>query len=92
MKRLRARKRVPTHFRPAPILEAHLLFVWDAFWELNTERPMAFALGPIPGRAIREHAEFTGIVGDAFDGFRTLIRALDAEYLKRNAPSKDKKR
>lgn len=74
------------------MIEMHLLFVWDAFWELNTERPMGFALGPIPARAIREHAEAAGIFGDAFDSFRTVIRALDAEYLKRTAPSKDKKR
>jgi len=67
-----------------PALEArpevadHLVFVWQAFWELNSDRAIGFAAGRIPFSAIDSYASRYGIHDiDAFDRFRTLIRAME---------------
>jgi hypothetical protein len=39
------------------------------------------AVGPIPRSAIRDYADEFGIVGDRFDEFHAIIRAMDSEYL-----------
>ena len=59
-----------------------LQFLWDAFWELTTERPMGMAgEGRIPGSAIREYAREHGYYSDDARWFREVIREMDAEYL-----------
>lgn len=59
-----------------------LQFLWDAFWELTTERPMGMAgEGRIPGSAIRHFAEDHGLYRDDARWFREVIREMDAEYL-----------
>lgn len=63
-------------------------FLWDAFWELTTERPMGFgAEGRIPYAAIRDFARDHKLFGDAAAWFRTVMREMDAEYLGIRAPS-----
>lgn len=51
-------------------------------------------VGPIPRSAIKDYAAEYDIVGDAFDKFARIIRAVDLEYMKQvNSsslkPSKD---
>lgn len=59
-----------------------LQFLWDAFWELTTERPMGMAgEGRIPASAIREFARDHGFYSDDARWFREVIREMDAEYL-----------
>jgi hypothetical protein len=38
-------------------------------------------LGPIPRSAIKAYAEEFGIVGDEFESFIRIIRAMDSKYL-----------
>lgn len=38
-------------------------------------------LGPIPRSAIKAYAEEFGIVGDEFESFERMMRAMDNEYL-----------
>jgi len=45
-------------------------------------------VGPIPRSAIKAYAEEFDIVGDAFDKFYRIIRAVDLEYLKHINSSK----
>lgn len=60
----------------------HLDFVWSAWWELHTDRPIGMAVGPIPFTAIDAYAGRYGIGAlDAFEAFAGLIRAMDAVYL-----------
>lgn len=57
-------------------------FVWDAFWNLTTDRPVGFATGPIPWGSIDRYAVRHRIDGaDAFERFLALIRAMDGAYL-----------
>lgn len=60
-------------------------FFWDAFWELSTERASgSYGEGRIPYSAIRDFALDHGIADSgSFRFFRTMIRAMDAEYLDR---------
>ena len=57
----------------------HLMFYWDAFWELSTDRS---EMGPIPFTAIdcfcKRHKIFDS---DEFDSFCYFIRGLDSEYM-----------
>ncbi len=69
----------------------HLQFVWGAFWDLHTDRPIGMGAGPIPFASIDRYAERYGIVAlDDFDAFRELIRALDDTYLTWSAKRRDK--
>lgn len=45
------------------------------------------AEGRIPYTSIRTYARDHGLVGDAANWFRTVIREMDAEYLGIRAPS-----
>lgn len=67
------------------------LFHWEAFNDLSSERQIGMGVGPIPRSAVKAYAEEFDIVGDAFDKFYRIIRAVDLEYLKQvNASSKSK--
>lgn len=63
---------------------------WEAFWELGTERQIGMAEGPIPANAIREAAH--GLSRDEADGFRRVMRAMDAIYLAHRAGPKSVQR
>jgi hypothetical protein len=77
-------RQVPEDFLREPGVEPQNVFLWDAFWELGSERLKD--LGPIPYRAIRDYAAEYGIAGDHFDLFLSVIRSLDGEYLTRLSP------
>ncbi len=64
-----------------PEIPPHLLFIWEAFWDLSSERQISMAAGPIPHGAIRAYAaEYQ--LGDAFyETFRGLIRDMDRAFL-----------
>ena len=53
-----------------------------AFWDLSTERPIGFTLGPIPGSMIDSYAQRAGLDFDTMDLFRAVIRMLDDAYIK----------
>lgn len=77
---------VPEGFVNQPMIEPQNVFLWDAFWELSSERQIGMGLGQIPYRALRSFAGDHGIAGDQFDRFRSVIRQLDGEYLARQTP------
>lgn len=58
------------------------MLLWNAFWELSTERQLGMAVGPIPRSKIREYASNElGLQGDALDRAITIIRKADDAYV-----------
>ena len=95
--KLRAAAESDPTFRPRPLLEkpligAHLIFVWDAFWALHGDRALGMGgIGAIPFTAIDAYGHRYGVVStDSFDRFQRMIKALDNEFLKWNAQEKPK--
>lgn len=73
---------MPEGYLDRPKLAFGNLFLWDAFWELTTDRQLGFgAESRIPSSAIRDFAEDYELAGDDFQWFRLVIREMDAEYL-----------
>ena len=72
----------PDGFHDRPEVEPHLTWLWNAFWELSTERQLGMTIGPIPGSKIREHLrdemELTGV---DYDHARAIIRKADDAYV-----------
>lgn len=82
---------MPEGYLDKPGLMHGLEFLWHAFWELTTERPIGFnGEGRIPGSKITEFGKENGYTGDDLAWFRAVIREMDAEYLGiRNKPSEE---
>jgi hypothetical protein len=59
----------------------HLLFEWEAFGALSTDRPTAMDRGPIPWGSVDRFADRYAIDGDDFDRFYRLIRTMDGAYM-----------
>jgi hypothetical protein len=72
----------PEGFYDRPEIEPHLAWLWNAFWELSTERQLGMTIGPIPGSQIREYLrdemELTGV---DYDRARSIIRKADDAYV-----------
>ncbi len=67
--------------RAKVIPDDHLSFEWGAFIELSTDRQSGFAIGPIGWSAIDRYAQRFDLMGDEFERFTRLMRAMDAAYL-----------
>lgn len=63
------------------------MWVWQAFNELQTCRPIGMSVGPIPWVAIDAYARAKDIAET--ERFERLIRALDSEFLKHRRESED---
>jgi hypothetical protein len=75
-------REAPTEFYERPEIEPHLTWLWNAFWELTTERQIGMAIGPIPGSKIREYVrEEMGLDGVEYDHGRAVIRRMDDDYV-----------
>lgn len=73
-----------------PQIPLRLAWVWTAFHELGSCRPMGQVVGSIPWTAIDQYAERMEVL-DA-EAFHEFIRALDAEFLAGlRKPDKDKR-
>lgn len=73
---------MPEGYLNRPLLMRGLEFLWHAFWELTTERPLGMGgEGRIPGSKITEFGKENGFFGDTLDWFRKVMREMDAEYL-----------
>lgn len=58
-------------------------FYWTAFLDLSGDRSVGMGgAGPIMWASVDAYARRHRIDGDAFDRLLTIIKALDAEYLK----------
>jgi len=63
----------------APDLDLYVLYIYKAFWELDTCRPVSMAgLNPIPWTAVDAYAARYGI--EDFDIFSEIVRGLDDTY------------
>lgn len=62
----------------APELRDIEFTIWEAFWELSTERQIGMSAGPIPVSKIRKHAAEVGLSQFAF---KRIATAMDQAYL-----------
>jgi hypothetical protein len=66
----------------------HLVEIWSAFFDLNSERQNGMGPGPIPSSKIREFArEQMEYEGEEAERFFIIIRRVDSEYLDLNNSS-----
>jgi|GEM_PF-1105785 len=72
----------PTEFYDRPEVEPHLTWLWNAFWELGTERQLGMSIGPIPISKIREYLRDELELHDAeYDHAKAIIRKADDAYV-----------
>jgi hypothetical protein len=73
---------VPDDFHERPEIERHLIWLWNAFWELSTERQLGMSVGPIPGSKIGEYLrDEMELTGAEYDRARAIIRKTDNAYV-----------
>jgi hypothetical protein len=71
----------PPEFYDRPEIEPQLMPLWNAFWELSTERQIGMAIGPIPVSKIRQYLrEEMEIDGADYDHAKAIIRRADNAY------------
>ena len=63
------------------ITEPYHSFLFDAFWELSTERQIGMSLGPIPVTAMMSHADLYDLTKPETLAFIKVMRAMDNLYL-----------
>ena len=74
-------RNAPDAFYDRPEIEPHLIWLWNAFWELGTERQLGMSIGPIPGSKIREYLrDEMELTGTEYDRARAIIRKADDAY------------
>lgn len=73
---------LPDAIKNAPQLFLGLELYFQGFLELNDERQIGMAAGPIPWRALQQYCEVYDIVGDQKEDFFFHIKSLDAEFLR----------
>lgn len=73
-------RQVPAGYHDRPDILPVASFYWTAFCDLETERSVGMAVGPIPRSRAREYAIEHGITdADAFIEFWIVIARLDNE-------------
>lgn len=75
----------PAAYFEQPEVPLHMQFYMTAFFDLSTERQIGMGIGPIPRSKMREYARELGV--QDFDAFRSIIGAMDDEYLALNNAS-----
>ena len=75
-------RNAPDGFHDRPEIESHLIWLWNAFLELGTERHLGMAVGPIPGSKIGEYLrDEMELTGPEYDRARAIIRKTDNAYV-----------
>jgi hypothetical protein len=75
-------REAPAEYYDRPEIEPHLTWLWNAFWELSTERQLGNAVGQIPGSKIREYLrDELELEGPQYDHARAVIRRVDDAWL-----------
>lgn len=70
-------------FLEEPLIPRHLVFYWDAFWELSTCRSQEIGGGLIPWTSIDAYCWRWDICdNDEVHDFFTLITTMDQAYLR----------
>jgi len=71
-------REAPAGFYDRPEIEPHLTWLWNAFWELGTERQLGMSIGPIPGSKIRDYLrDELDLYGPEYDRAKAVIRKAD---------------
>jgi len=75
-------RKAPDGFYDRPDVEPHLTWLWNAFWELGTERQLGMTVGPVPGSKIREYLrDELDLDAADYERARAIIRKADNAYL-----------
>ena len=75
---------LPDRIANAPQLKVELQLYFQAFIELESERPEGFSgLRPIPGGAVRQYARDYEFSGDQTEKLIYFVRKMDKERLKK---------
>jgi len=75
-------REAPDAFYDRPEIEPHLTWLWNAFWELGTERQIGMAVGLIPVLKIREYLRGEmELFGAEYDRAKAIIRRIDDAYV-----------
>jgi hypothetical protein len=75
-------REAPPEFYDRPEIEPHLAWLWNAFWELSTERQLGMSIGPIPVSKIREYLhDELDLHGAEYDRARAIIRKADDAWV-----------
>lgn len=72
----------PKALRDKPDLEIENTLYWNAFWDLETCRPVGFGIAKIPWTAIDQWASRHGYFGEAFERLTNIIAQMDGAYIK----------
>ena len=74
-------REAPDGFYERPMIASHLTLIWDAFWELGTERQLGMSTGPITGSKIRDYLrDEMDLTGAEYDRAKAIIRKADDVY------------
>ncbi|WP_430515410.1 phage tail assembly chaperone [Aureimonas ureilytica] len=74
--------KTPPALRDRPELADHLVYIWNAFQIVSTDRPSGMGLAPIPFSAIDRFARRYAIACvDEFERLRRLIGEMDRALL-----------
>lgn len=80
---IRSNQPIPERILNAPQLEEHLAFYFQAWLDLNTERPCGFVIQRIPWSSVVRYARFYRCSQDETDTLLHIIREVDAEHIKK---------
>lgn len=82
LERMQEQGQDPPALANRPTLEPHLKFVWETFWELNTERPPSMGgVTRIPYRAFLDYAYTYQFTRQDTKDIWPLVRQLDTAYI-----------
>lgn len=73
---------LPDKIANKPVLRDGLGFYFKAFTELNSDRALGMAEGPIRWTAINQYGYRHGMYEDEFDRLVDIIKGMDEAYLK----------
>lgn len=76
-----AKRGDPDPFSKRTALRTSLLFYWNAFWDLNSTRPIGFSIGAIPWTAADQYAKRYDLSSNDFELFWAIINQLDFAYI-----------
>ena len=82
---------LPDKIANKPILRDGLGFYFKAFTELNSDRALGMAEGPIRWTAVNQYGYRHRIFDDEFDRLVEIIKNMDEAYLKFRAKKEKKK-
>jgi hypothetical protein len=73
-----------------PELFEHLEWIWQAFWDLSSDRQIGFGQGPIMWISIDAYARRHRVKDERFDRLLSFLRRMDTDYLAATAAKKPK--